>query len=431
MDEEQIGKGPASFWVPRKAIEALIAARATASEIAAYLILANHTPATGDYSTASFKAIRTRSGTGEKQARAAVVSLLNITYEGTRAKGPEASQAGRMKRLVYSADEWTKRTKQIPPHGPTVRSQVRYVLNTTDHYGGLQKEIVWFGANLIKGFKDFDRPMLALRQCGDRAARMLLLLYVHNAMDEWGGVSPLSTVYGEYESQVTFPAGRTNYTVHHWKHQHLSAWPTLFKPVIEGLPDHPDLAEKMRKAAADPNHKKLAKLREESHDQKMQEVFWPAFRALESHGFLYEVVTVCTAQPNEKNPTANDFPLYELDAKSIHGYQPEGEGGLAGDTATLARDLGRPVTDGKGQFYGTYAAIAPAGTPIRVIGIYRLRFRVSNPKNATVADTWQLIGGRREEARGWIADCRHRAKLDKPATSDNAPDIFGDIFENP
>ncbi len=54
---DQQKKGPSSFWIPRKVIDALLEAQATASEIAVYLVLAQHTPATGDHSTAGIKAI--------------------------------------------------------------------------------------------------------------------------------------------------------------------------------------------------------------------------------------------------------------------------------------------------------------------------------------------------------------------------------------
>jgi len=432
---DQHTRGPSSFWIPRKAIDALLDAQATAAEIAAYLILAKHTPATGDHSTAGMKAIRTRAGMSVPGTAAVVKSLLTITVNGTRSKKPQAANAKQLTRLVYPAEEWHQRTGEVLPHGPGQRSQVRYVLNTFGTYGGLKDDIVWFGANLVAGIDTFSKPLKQLRQCGDRAAWLLLLLYVNNAMEEWGGVSPLTTVFGLYEETTSFTAGRTLYTVSHWNHKYPTAWGAVFHAVIEGVPHQPDIAKKIEKIGYVPGGYTgkpvtLERLEKESHDQKMTKVFWPAFNALESCGFIYEMVTVTTAQPNQQGPTKNDYPLYELDTKSKHGYKPKGEEGVAGETAAIARDLGYPVTDGEGHFYGKYAAIAPRGMPIQVVGVYRLRFRVSNPKNATVSDTWRQIGERQDEAAEWLIDLRQRAHLDKPANGDNVHDMFGQQTRN-
>ena len=417
---DQHTRGPSSFWIPRKAINALLKAQATADEIAAYLILAKHTPATGDHSTAGIKAIRTRAGMGVPRAESAMQSLLTINVNGTRSEKPQATNAKQFTRLVYPAAEWHKRTGEVLPHGPGRLSQIRYVVNTFGTYGGLKDDIIWFGANLVAGVDAFSKPLQMLGQCGDRAAWLLLLLYVHNAMEEWGGVSPLKTVFRRYEETISRTAGRTNYTVSHWKSEGIVAWGAVYQTIIKGVPHHPDIDKKLKKLPSN-----LDELQQKSHDQKMNDVFWPAFEALKSCGFIYEMVTVTTAQPNQKDPTANDYPLYELDTKSSHGYKPKGEKGVAGETATIARDLSYPVTDGKGQFYGKYAAIAPTGMPIRVTGIYRLRFRVSNPKNATVSATWHQIGERQKEAGTWLADLRQKAHLDKPANGDNVHDLFG------
>jgi len=429
---DQHKKGPSSFWIPRKAIDALLEAQATAAEIAAYLILAKHTPATGDHSTAGIKAIRIHAGMGDRRAKAAVTALMNITVDGERCINPQAQNAKTCNRLLYSADEWHKRTGEVLPHGPVKWSKVRYVLNTFGTYGGLKDDIVWFGANLVAGVNAFSKPLKTLRQYGDHATWLLLLLYVHNAMEEWGGVSPLKAVFGNYEETLSKSAGRTNYTVSHWNHKYPTAWGSVYQTVIEGVPHHPDIAVKMaakikKETFYAPN---LEKLEQKSHNQKMADVFWPAFHALESCGFIYEMVTVTTAQPNKKDPTKNDYPLYELDARSSHGYKPKGEEGVAGETAAIARDLDYPVTDGEGHFYGKYAAIAPTGMPIRVVGIYRLRFRVSNPKNATVSDTWRQIGERQKEAAEWIIDLRQRAHMARPANGDNVHDLFGKQTRN-
>ena len=247
---------------------------------------------------------------GVPSATAAAESLLTINVDGTRSKEPQAANAKQLTRLVYPADEWHKRTGEVLLHGPSRWSKVQYVLNTFGTYGGLNDDIVWLGANLVTGVKVFSGPLKTLRYCGNRATRLLLLLYAHNAMEEWGGVSPLETVFRNYEETLSEPAGRTNYTVSHWKRKESATWEAVSQTVIKGVPHHPDIAEKIAKQS---QQSELIKLKNESYAQKMKAVFWPAFYVLKSCWFIYEMVTVTTAQPNQKNPTANDYPLYEQD----------------------------------------------------------------------------------------------------------------------
>jgi hypothetical protein len=400
MSEQKNNKGAASFWVPRKAIEALLKAKATAAEITAYLTIAKHTPVTGDYSTAGAKAVRTKSGMSVPAMERTIESLLSIDLNGSRAKTRQSKSAKKFTRLVYTAEDWTRLTGEVLPHGPGQRSKTRFVLNTFRAYDELEgdfvvPDMIWFGANLVAGVDSFERPLYALRQCGDRAAWLLMLLYIHNAMDEWGGVSPVKTAFVKYTQGHRSDVGRTNYSISHWEREGPTVWTWVSGSVTAGLSGEKD---------------------------EYMDVFWKALNSLTAHGFIYEVVTVTTAQAGEQAPHENDFPLYELDARSLHGYKPKGEEGVAGETAMIARDLGYPVTDGEGQFYGKYAAIAPTGTPIRVIGIYRLRFRVANPKNAYVTDAWKQISERQKEAEGWIADVRQRAHLIKPETEEAKSD---------
>jgi hypothetical protein len=47
---------------------------------------------------------------------------------------------------------------------------------------------------------------------------------------------------------------------------------------------------------------------------------------------------------------------------------------------------------------GTYAAIVLKGYPAMIAGVYRLRFRVANPKNAGVRGAWARIHTNNREA---------------------------------
>ena len=63
-----------------------------------------------------------------------------------------------------------------------------------------------------------------------------------------------------------------------------------------------------------------------------------------------------------------------------------------------------------GRFYGRYAAIVPAGEP-HIVGIYRLRFRVSNSKNHGVATAWARIYQGQREAKEWLNDLSEKAEM--------------------
>lgn len=162
--------------------------------------------------------------------------------------------------------------------------------------------------------------------------------------------------------------------------------------------------------------------------------FWRAIEALESIGLLYEIVVVMNRDPvpskfgngDEYGGIDSDAePLYELDARSQHGYKPVGEEGLASVTARTAGELGFPVATG-GTFYGKYAAIVQRGQGAMIVGIYRPRFRVSNPKNAGVKETWARIRANQREALELINKLRESKGLEampmpaKPVETEHA-----------
>jgi hypothetical protein len=150
------------------------------------------------------------------------------------------------------------------------------------------------------------------------------------------------------------------------------------------------------------------------------------------------MVTVLNRSPIEKKFASGALygavpddaePLYELDCRSLHGYKPVGEEGLAGLTAKTAADFSRPVTEAgyadhedkvfrvgessyqKAQFNGVYAAIVHPGHEAMVVGIYRLRFRPANPKNAGIKGAWAKIHEGNRRALELINAVRNHAGL--------------------
>lgn len=376
-------RGPASFCIPRAAIEALVRAQASAQEIVAYLTLAKFTDATGVYTTSSVKAVKDRAGMGGPPAKAALERLAKIravkitsVHNGRSGKsGGWIDQAEDRGPILYSREAWlAAHPGEQLPDGPFEKAMVRYVL---PDFGEPAEDRVWIGAGLVEGVGKFTRPLFHLKNAGPVAARLLLELYSLNDMETWGGVNPLLGPWRRYE-----PAEDEKHGI--------------------GLPGG---ARLIRARPVSLTAKIDANVSGNDKD-----AYWQALRALESIGLIYEMVTVLNRNPKPaKLSTGEAFgdidqdaePLYELDCRSHHGFKPAGEEGLAGMTARTAGDFKRPVTAreyasdgtlvGSGTFDGTYAAIVPAGSGAMVAGIYRLRFRPTNPKNAGVTDAWSRI----------------------------------------
>lgn len=377
-------KGPGSFCVPRAAVEALLDAKATAYEICAYLVLAKYTDESGRYSPASISAMNKATGANKlkggpvdraierlKQIRAKTVKQVSNGRSGK--SHAMVDQAADLGPIIFERTAWQQQTGEILPDGPTERGLVRYVL---PDFCEEKESRVWFGNNLVGGIGRFNQPLKALKNAGDVAARLLLAMYAANDMELWGGVRPVG-------------AGAAG----PWKH---------YEPVADDISLYGG-ARLIR--AKDQGEIASIDKRISSGDT---EAYWNALRALKAAGLIYEVVTVLNRNAKKEKfaGTGKEYgsipddaePYYELDARSAHGYKPEGEEGICGATAKTAGDLGHPVAVEGGRLDGTYAAIVPTGYPAMIAGIYRLRFRVANPKNAGVKGAWARIHQNNREA---------------------------------
>jgi hypothetical protein len=164
-----------------------------------------------------------------------------------------------------------------------------------------------------------------------------------------------------------------------------------------------------------------------AHSEAGQPV-WRALEALVSAGLAYQVVLVLNRNAEKKKFSSGDEfgdipqdaePYYELDCRSLHGYKPLGESdGIGWLTARTAGELGISVALTEGKFDGTYAAIVPKGFGCMIAGIFRLRFRVANPKNAGVSGTWAGIHTRNREALDFVNRMRKASNL-KPLSQSN------------
>lgn len=396
-------RGNGSFTVPQAAINALIAAKADAYTIGAYLALACFTEKSGQYSTASIKAIRTALSTNPHRGKLALDALQAIKAKDHK---------GKLWALVYPRDEWIKLTGEVLPDGPTERGQIRHVLPM---FGEEAKDRVWIGNGLVQGFGTFKYPLRELKNCGDVAARMLLLFYQRQDMIGWGGVPPNGNAWHSYEITLDTHAG--GFRLIHGEAASTVGNDGLFAPACG--------------------------VKSISKDEERQPC-WDALAALESSGLVYEAVLVLNRNPIESTLRGGDKfgdipdnaePRYELDCKHHHGPKPKGEDGIGWATAKTAGELDQPVTTTGGRFYGKYAAIVPRGHGAMIAGIYRIRFRVANPKNAGIKDAWGRIAEGNREGMGCINACRKVKGLELLGQpQDQAEDLpagAGDLPESP
>ncbi len=390
-------KGPGSFCVPRAAVEALLDAKATAYEICAYLVLAKYTDESGRYSPASISAMNKATGANKvkggpvdraierlKQIRAKTVKQVSNGRSGK--SHAMVDQVADLGPILFERTAWQQQTGEILPDGPTERGLVRYVL---PDFGEEKESRVWFGNNLVGGIGGFTQPLKALKNAGDEAARLLLAMYAANDMELWGGVRPVGAGAGP------------------WKHYEPVADDKNLRGGVRLIraKDHGTVGQGGTFARAWPAP---AGSRDwwKAHSEAGGPV-WRALEALESVGLVYEVVMVLNKNAEKRKFSSgaeySDIPddaepYYELDARSEHGYKPEGEEGIGGATAKTAADFGCPVATEGGRFDGTYAAIVRRGQPAMIAGVYRLRFRVANPKNAGVKGAWARIHQNNREA---------------------------------
>lgn len=429
--------GLGSFCVPSLVIDALIDAQVSAYEVVAYLVLARFTDLSGMYSTASISAInrytganKTRNGPVAKALeRLATIKVKKVRRVHNGKTGVASKYVDEVEDLgpiLYGREGWMAYTGEVLPDGPTEHRKVHYVLPDFDED---LADRVWFGNGLVSGHGQFAKPLKTLKDAGPAAARLLLALYQLNDMETWGGVPPIGEGHG--------PRVR-------------------FESVAE-VSDVKDSAQVLRAKRSgslcsssclrrvwNPNFKDW----DAAHFAAGSPV-WAALEALESAGFIYEIVMVLNRTAIKKKFASGEEygeipldaePYYELDCRSKHGYKPAGESdGIGWLTARTAGELGMSVALTDGKFDGTYAAIVPKGFGCMIVGIYRLRFRVANPKNAGVSGTWSGINSRNREAQDFVNRIRiasgmaplkiNHTPSKKPITPDQdaGPDSWGKL----
>mgnify|MGYP001201200671 CR=1 FL=1 len=358
--------GAGSFFIRKSVIDLLVARQnLSGAHLAAYLVLARFTDELGIFTTAGATAIQKNTGLSWKRANEVLADLMALRGLIDPFKGNTKRNEGR---LLWPIDEYCALIKEDPPSGRTT-----YALS---NLASGSDENAWFSNELVDGYGAFKTPLKTLIKYGDTAFRLLLMMYGYNDMENFGGVNPYYVC--EKFSLEDIDSAPNGFDLYHAVSENSY---TRFAQGCLGLSEWPKDGAEKEKAIAP---------------------FWQALKGLQSSGLVYPVVTVFNDDPSkEKNSSASL--LYVLHTKTQSGYVPKGEDGLASDTARISSDFfKRPVCDSQGRFYGRYAVIVPAGMPVNVTGIFRLRFRVSNPANAGVKDAWRMIADANNEAKAWM-----------------------------
>ena len=390
-------KGSGSFRLTREAITVLIENKATAWQICAYLSLGQHTDVTGRFTTASYRKVYEATGASpgtESQpgpARRLVKQLMAM----------ESRMRTNTNKLIYSPEEWTGLSGELVPQTQHRMFPVAFVLNDFN-----SEEWIWFPNELVAGYGRFTQPLKRLKQCGDIATRLLLIAYSENNMIEFGGVCPTSYIYNRYAS-YNHKITSNGFTFHN-SEEHMLV-----------------VAENVRTNAL--GVESLSELKELK--EKQCDAFNDSFISLVNQGFMYEIITVMDAPADN----IDSRPLYELHNKS-HKVN-EGEQGLVRRIDRILQKIvkGDPeceyyIADAFGRYKKTYPVISRVGVLPSVVGIYRLRFRVSNPKNYSVRAAWIRIGNDRRE---WINELQFLEKMfGIEHDSKDKPERIDEIIQN-
>ena len=306
-----------AFFVTRKTLEAILNAKLKAPEIAIFLTLARFTNKTGAESTAGFQAIQKNAGIGKSAAEKYLQHMHLVKVANNR---------GKQEPLAASALD-------LPLLDKNKRTQTRWTL------GGMAwDDKVWFPNTLVDGYGRFQNPLRRLCRCGDAAARLLLLFYMHADFATYTGINPKTAACQKYEARLD-----TTYKGHNF-----------FIVTASGPRAFPEIASIALGGTLSSNI--------------VPAVFWSYLELLKSNGFIYEAIAICD----------DSCPLYFIHVKNPHGNAPPtGEEHIGGRIATVFSRLGKPLTETGGRFSGRFGAIVPDGLPIQAWGIYRLRLRTS------------------------------------------------------
>ncbi len=379
-------KGPGSFWISNTAIDLLIQNKATAEQICTYLILSRHvdnkaTSVKGPFhlvklSTAGIKSLYNYAGLTPSKSEQALKKLtcpenegglqLILTPDAYNNIFLPANQRINKHNLKHKRTP-SKQEKLYPiVKRSSGNRAVRWILDTFDEKA---TEGIWFPNEVVDGIKPhtpsfgLQRPLrkiVDLPRYKDEAARFLLLMYRHHAMSTIGGIDPSKAFYLHYDSKEIA-------SLHHFSLCQTTESSLVFADdFLQGVLSEGDLSP------------------DSSSAKRPQAIAAEVLQALIDSKFLYTTVKVMKGHPCDPDLV----PRYELATKHHkYGYNPPNPHALASKIALLFREMEIEVgvmLPGGFRFDGQYPFAVQEGHTISVMGIYRPRYELSNPKNYPV-----------------------------------------------
>lgn len=389
-------KGDGSFCLPRVVVDALINQHASAYEICTLLCLACFTESSGIYSYAGHSGVNKHTGANKAKGGpilAAIQSLKERRVYKKVKQGRGAPKLVDIGPLLLDRETWHEKFCGPLPDQEHAYGKVKHILPT---FGEQLVDRVWFGKNLVTGFGEFKQPLKALLRAGDVAARLLLSMYAANDMSGWGGVRPYSSANPVLSSGLIT---------------------RVYEPVHGGsikLRGGAKIYKARETSGAQINAAIIKRICKQSGDASEQDVFSKAFKSLISIGLIYEVVIALDRNSSADGSIAKGAqPMHELDTRTQHGFKPDGEHGVGWLTAMTCDELGSSLSDESSRFNGTYASIIPEWQDVMLIGLMRVRFRVTNPKNAEVSDAIKRIAEGNRDAFKFINQVRKENGLEE------------------
>jgi hypothetical protein len=357
-------KGTGSFCIPVKAIDILLLTGKDAKWlIPVYLKLAAHTDETALYTTAGHSSIRKTLRRNKPDSIGFIVKLRKL-------------------KLIYSRDEWSKKTGEVFDDNVAENRKVRHVLND---FKEDRVDMIWFNRGLVDGHGEVTNSLRRLADCGADAARMFLYFHRQLDQDTFQAFNPNTTIYKKYE--IGDWQAATNYMIKEWNQGGGCMTHHVLKRVF-------------------PEAEQWVAL---STDAEWQDknAHWEAVGNLEAAGFIYETAVVVSTPLKKKDETPDD-PHPGWDYANMRDmsvvYELANHDRFATNTGDLHESILGAVKqlDSSGYSPGSVYSILPTGINHSVIGLYKPRYAVTNTRNAFVAEGIENRKSDQEQAKQWL-----------------------------
>lgn len=369
MVNKEKAVGLSSFCIPKHAVLKFIESHTESKVICAYLIIAAHTDATGNLSTAGINAITGRLGCRRESAQSCVSKLVDL----------------KLIELILN----DKNELSAIPSDPRFK-----VLD----FGEDIVDRVWIGKSLV----DY------INEQSDQPNNANSPIYTTT---KW---APIRSLYNRESICVTLLLWLYSMYDPKW----LAVKPSFHSNSCGAFVRYQNVSDTEHES--DSHSIRIYGNPEPIFDQCLLSKHYKykdittALGVLIGLSFVYEVIMVCdmALTPEGDNPDetyiAEDAqPLYHLHSRSPRYPLSNDEIGLSHLTTEIAKlhdgflDL---ICRKSGTFDNKFAVVSPPFFSEGVLGMYRLRHRIRNSKNRGVSEPWATLMASERNYRDWLHD---------------------------